>query len=324
MDNDLISIIIPVYNVKPYLNRCILSIVHQTYTNLEIILIDDGSTDGSGEICKQWEKRDKRIRCIHQENAGISAARNTGINVAHGDFLGFVDSDDYVEEDMFEYLLTNKSPGGITICGFFVESKDLTEFRSPGGRMLNAKEAVTTYLQDELNCRLTPKPLSMGSYVWNRLFDRVLFSKIRFPVGKKYEDAAVVCELFLSSVVIKTCPECKYHYVQRDDSITHLEKISCDLIVARNNQLTQVKALGEIFEAQVEKLLICEYYSIFKHIIRLPKEEQEKNREIKRECLRYVKTHRDTFNLLPFSFRRKFLMKIWLGSLYSLYWRGFR
>lgn len=118
MDNDLISIIIPVYNVKPYLNRCILSIVHQTYTNLEIILIDDGSTDGSGEICKQWEKRDKRIRCIHQENAGISAARNTGINVAHGDFLGFVDSDDYVEEDMFEYLLTNKSPGGITICGF--------------------------------------------------------------------------------------------------------------------------------------------------------------------------------------------------------------
>lgn len=112
MDNDLISIIIPVYNVKPYLNRCILSIVHQTYTNLEIILIDDGSTDGSGEICKQWEKRDKRIRCIHQENAGISAARNTGINVAHGDFLGVVDSDDYVEEDMFECLLTNKSPRG--------------------------------------------------------------------------------------------------------------------------------------------------------------------------------------------------------------------
>lgn len=100
MDNDLISIIIPVYNVKPYLNRCILSIVHQTYNNLEIILIDDGSTDGSGEICKQWEKRDKRIRCIHQENAGISAARNTGINVAHGDFWGFVDSDDYVEDEV--------------------------------------------------------------------------------------------------------------------------------------------------------------------------------------------------------------------------------
>ena len=103
----LISIIIPVYNVSKYLDKCVKSILLQTYSNLEIILVNDGSTDGSGVLCDELKKTDKRICVIHKPNGGLSDARNAGLDIATGDYIGFVDSDDYVEPDMFQILLEN-------------------------------------------------------------------------------------------------------------------------------------------------------------------------------------------------------------------------
>lgn len=104
MEEKLISIIVPVYNVEKYLKECIDSVISQTYKNLEIILVDDGSTDKSGEICDEYSKKDSRIKVIHKENGGLSDARNVALDIAKGEYIGFVDSDDYVEKDMFETL----------------------------------------------------------------------------------------------------------------------------------------------------------------------------------------------------------------------------
>ncbi|MBE5744190.1 MAG: glycosyltransferase family 2 protein [Clostridiales bacterium] len=116
----LISVIVPVYNVEPYLERCVNSIINQTYKNLEILLIDDGSTDNSGTICDEYAKKDSRIICVHQQNGGVSKARNEGLSLATGDYIGFIDSDDYIEPNMYELLLNSieENNADLAICGF--------------------------------------------------------------------------------------------------------------------------------------------------------------------------------------------------------------
>lgn len=115
---EMISVIVPVYNMEKYLDRCVESIVNQTYTNLEIFLVDDGSTDRSGEICDQWENKDSRIVSIHKKNGGLSDARNYGIISSHGEYISFIDSDDYIAPDFMEHLYNNRAEKGITICGY--------------------------------------------------------------------------------------------------------------------------------------------------------------------------------------------------------------
>ena len=118
MKKELISVIVPVYKVEKYLDRCVASIVNQTYHNLEIILVDDGPPDRCGEMCDVWAQKDDRSRVIHKPNGGLSDARNAGIEQAQGRFLGFVDSDDYITSDMYEYLYAHRVNGGICSCGY--------------------------------------------------------------------------------------------------------------------------------------------------------------------------------------------------------------
>ncbi len=124
-----ISIVVPIYNAEKYLDRCIQSILNQSYKDLEIILIDDGSTDSSNKICNNYQKRDNRIKFISQKNEGVSAARNRGISEATGEFIGFVDSDDYIQPNMYEtlYGLINKYNCDISICGYFIEYPEYTK-----------------------------------------------------------------------------------------------------------------------------------------------------------------------------------------------------
>ncbi len=123
---ELISIIVPVYNVEQYLEKCVKSIIRQTYKNIEIILIDDGATDSSGKICDKLKLKDNRIKVIHKENGGLSDARNAGLKVAKGEYIGFVDSDDYIKEDMFEtlYNLNKKYNSEISIVSYYEICKD--------------------------------------------------------------------------------------------------------------------------------------------------------------------------------------------------------
>ena len=126
--DEKVSIIVPVYNVEKYLDKCIESIVNQTYRNIEIILVDDGSPDKCPEICNEWAKKDDRIKVIHKENGGLSSARNAALEIAQGDYITFVDSDDWIENDMIQSMLTcaAKNDADIVCCGFYFDNVDTT------------------------------------------------------------------------------------------------------------------------------------------------------------------------------------------------------
>lgn len=211
----LISLIVPVYNVREYLEKCLQSVCGQTYQNLEILLIDDGSTDGSGELCDTYARSDARIRVVHQANGGLSAARNTGLAMARGDYFGFVDSDDWIDPDMYEclYRLLAEHMADISICSHYVEKPSKTRCRHASGRLtvFSRDEAVRTLVKDR----------RIKNYMWNKLFRRSLFEDITFPVNKIYEDIATSYRLFCKarSVVVQDTP--KYHYRRRNGSLTH-------------------------------------------------------------------------------------------------------
>lgn len=212
---DTVSVIIPIYNVELYLRRCLDSVLAQTYQNLEIILVDDGSPDRCGEICDEYAKADSRVRVIHQTNQGLSAARNAGIDVATGSFLAFIDSDDYVEERMIEVLLDNLRTyqAQISSC----EHVDVYEGRP-------VPEAG---LENSI-CELTPEQAlakflistKVDVITWNKLYERKLFSDIRFPVGKLYEDHFTTYRLLDRARKIVHTQAQFYYYCKRCASIS--------------------------------------------------------------------------------------------------------
>lgn len=210
----LISIIVPVYNVRDYLEKCLQSICGQTYRNLEIILIDDGSFDGSGELCDWFAQKDARIKVVHQRNAGQSAARNKGLEMAQGEYLGFVDSDDWIEPDMYAFLyrLSEKNDADISICSHYIETGVKTRVKHSSGRcsVFSREEAIRTLVKDK----------RIRNYMWDKLFKRSVFDGIRFPVDRIYEDILITYQLFYKArkIVMKDCP--KYHYLKREGSTT--------------------------------------------------------------------------------------------------------
>lgn len=213
MEKEKISIIIPVYDVEPYLERCIDSVINQTYKNLEIILVDDGSPDSCGEICDVYAKKDSRTKVIHKENSGLSDARNRGLDIATGDYIGFVDSDDYVAEDMFEtlYNILKTYKADISTVSFYeMFNGKLIGVKDSGKlEVMNRTEALKElYIDDKIQ-----------SYSWNKLFKKELFTDVRFPSGKNFEDIPTTLLLFEKSNIVVRLEEPKYYYMRRNDSI---------------------------------------------------------------------------------------------------------
>lgn len=213
----LISVIVPVYNTKDYLGRCIESIVNQTYTNLEILLIDDGSTDGSGQICDSYQTMDSRIRVFHQKNRGAAAARNSGLEKARGEFIGFVDSDDYIEEDMYTSLhAAMKEDVDMVCCGTVLlfpskmRKKSEVYGRSSKTMVYSKREALKELLLVR-NLDFSP---------CNKLYRRALLQSVRFPDGRTCEDYPVIYEIVKKSHKIVSTGEVKYCYCYREDSIS--------------------------------------------------------------------------------------------------------
>lgn len=210
---ELISVIVPVYNVEKYLKKCIKSIMSQSYTNLEIILINDGSTDNSGKICDELKEQDKRIKVIHKSNGGLSDARNAGLKIANGKYIGFVDSDDYIAEDMFEtlYNINKKYNSDISIVSFYEIYKDKVIGVRDSKKLqeLTKIDAMKELLIDT----------NIQSYAWNKLFRRELFEGLEFPTNKNFEDIATTLLLFEKANKVVLLEEPKYYYVRRDDSI---------------------------------------------------------------------------------------------------------
>lgn len=211
---ELISIIVPVYNVEKYLHRCVDSIIHQTYTNLEIILVDDGSTDSSGIICDDYAQKDKRVFVIHQQNGGLSNARNSGIQMMHGKYVSFIDSDDYIARDYIEYLydIMENNNADISICSY----KKVFEGENPELKDTQ-KECLIMGKHRALATLLYQKKFTASA--WAKMYKKDLWSDIKFPAGKLHEDVAVMYLLFSKAKTIVYGDKKLYYYLQRSGSI---------------------------------------------------------------------------------------------------------
>ena len=213
--NSLISVIVPVYNVEKCLDRCIKSIVNQTYKNIEVILINDGSTDNSLKICKEWQSKDKRIVIVDQKNKGVSAARNIGLDIAKGEYVAFVDSDDWINEIMYETLLNllKEHHTDIAECDFIkVESESC---------ILNQPELKFHKLKnDEFIKNLFNGTSYSNILVWNKLYKRSLFTEFRFPEGVIHEDQFLLPKIYLKCNTTIHCNQKLYYYFENSNSIT--------------------------------------------------------------------------------------------------------
>ncbi len=214
-----ISIIVPVYKVEAYLDACAESLVGQTYRDLEIILVDDGSPDNCGRMCDGWAEKDSRIRVIHQENGGLSAARNSGIRAASGDYISLIDSDDWIDFDMMETMLgvLEKTGADIALCGWVNEYENEDREADevlPGDRVLTRQEALA---------RLAGEEAVPYIVAWNRLCRRSIYDGIEFPVGKIHEDEYTTHEILGAAKSVVTVNSAFYHYRHRAKSIMTTE-----------------------------------------------------------------------------------------------------
>lgn len=252
--------IIPVYNVEKYLHRCLDSVIAQTYQNLEIICVDDGSIDESGRICDQYAVRDARIKVIHQENQGLSAARNRGLDAAEGEYIAFVDSDDYILEDMYKKMLDKLLNYNVDLC----VCQWQYEF-SDGRQVVKRKNIDPTIYGRKASLEFA-RFLYMGNYengvvvaAWNKLYRRALLDKIRFE-GRIHEDEAFCGRIMAKNISVYVMEEQFYVYAQNGDSLTNkpfsANKFFFLDVLAERRELFK----SDAFIRQETELLYCNMY----------------------------------------------------------------
>lgn len=269
----LISIIVPVYQVAPYLERCLQSLVQQDYQPLEIILIDDGSTDGSGEICDQWATQNPSIKVVHQENQGQAQARNRGTTLAQGEWISFVDADDYLATNAISLLweAADSSEADLAIGNFYFVSED------------GKKSVLAAPLQDKLRSGLEATEdllyqRNIETSPCGRLYRKSLTEGILFPEGKIYEDLATVYRYSLRATRVVYCSEPVYHYVYRSQSSSsqHFQHKKMDAIEMANSLYE-----GICREAPtLEKAAACRRLSMCFHILFQTPEKSSYEKEI--------------------------------------------
>lgn len=280
-----ISVIVPVYNVEQYLERCVDSIINQTYTNLEIILVNDGSTDNSGKLCDELAKKDERIRVIHKENGGLSDARNRGIDESESDLVGFIDSDDYIDSDMYEVLLKNlnDTDADLSMCALYDVYNN-----TPEAQVTN-KETWKLSSEQAIKMVMEAKILSVTAV--NKLYRKSLFTDLKFEVGKIAEDAFIMIKLLEKCEKIVATNEKKYYYVHRENSIT--------------TQKFSTKFLNVIEAYEQNSNIILEKYPKLKDVVqtrmnwayfyvldRLLLDDNYNDKELENKLISYLKNHR--------------------------------
>lgn len=279
-----ISIIVPVYKVEEYLEKCIESLISQTYRNLEIILVDDGSPDKCGEICDSYAAKDNRIKVIHKKNEGVAMARNDGLDIAQGDFISFVDSDDWLDLDTYECFVESMRKykvDCVTGCCHVVIDRDgkldyrpVTERKTTIKTQLGAMKSV----------------LVDGSAIWNRLFKKEVFEELRFPVGRINDDEYTVLRAYASCDRILFLSRPTYYYRIRKNSITtsafSMRKVDV-FYNARDNMeyiINEKPKLKEYAEVKFVKAGLYCYYNLLKM-----KTEEPEIKQQKKETLRKIR-----------------------------------
>lgn len=224
----ILSVIVPVYNVEQYLHKCVESILNQTFKNIELILIDDGSTDISSQICDEYKEKDRRVCVYHKKNGGLSDARNYGIDHTNGEYIAFVDSDDWIDIGMYEAMMNAivDNDADIVVCGHRVVTLDgqieeTVVFDKP--ILMSGKDATKEILRDE----------SMPSFAWNKIYRKSLFKDIKFPKGRIYEDTAVIYRCFNMAKSVYVLNKVYYNYLRRPGSICLSQKGDIEKIVKR-------------------------------------------------------------------------------------------
>lgn len=236
--NVTLSIIVPVYNVKQYLSKCVESISNQTFTDFELILVDDGSTDGCGELCDIYKNKDSRIKVIHQMNQGLSAARNAGIKIASGEYLGFSDSDDWLEPEMYEHLVkaVTQNDADMAICRIQrITSEgrivDVTGYNWEF--VMDKYEATKEILRDDI----------MPSYAVNKIYRRELFNGVEYPLNRYFEDTSTTYKLIYKTRKVAVSSYIGYNYLVNENSLCNNKTIDYSKQVKR--EYDNALAFGE-------------------------------------------------------------------------------
>lgn len=284
MINSLISIIVPCYNVEEYLHKCVESLTAQTYKNIEIILVDDGSPDSSGAICDEYARKDKRIKVIHKENGGLSDARNVAIDIAVGEYITFVDSDDYVALDYVEtlYRLVEKYQCKIGVAWLraFHEGCEIDTKQPPYiEKVFDRMEGIEKMFYQEL----------FDTAAWCKIYHRSLFDTgIRYPFGLIYEDLPTTYLLFLQSDKIAFCNRIVYNYLLRTSSIEG-QPFKANKLESALKILEMIQ--GHIRELKpIEKAVRCRLLSFCLHILlEMPAGYPDKRKQV---LIDYVKRNR--------------------------------
>lgn len=287
VSNPLISVVVPVYNVEQYLRRCVDSILSQTYKNIEVILVDDGSTDNSGKICDKYAKNDKRIKVQHKDNGGLSSARNAGIKTMNGEYVSFVDSDDWIEPNYLEVLHENlkKNHCDISMVKHFIDYP-MKSINASSGRRVKLDP------HNCLNMMLYSEDVDVSA--WAKLYPTNIFNKIRFPEGRLFEDSATTYKLIdcVRNIFLDSTP--LYHYTIRDDSITNKNFSMKDLdIIKSTKEMTNyiVKKYPDLEKGCTRRLMYSHLSAFRKYAI---SKNHKKYESEARKIFKYIKTNRKT------------------------------
>lgn len=320
---DLISVMIPIYNVDKYLNKCIDSVLNQTYSNLEIILVNDGSTDKSTEICKQYEQLDNRIKVINKEYGGVSDARNVCVDVAKGKYIAFVDSDDYISSDYIEYMynLINKYNTPLAICRVKevwnnTNLKQIEQESNETSQLLNSKQAFYNLLFD--------KGIEVSVYA--KLYKRELFEGIRFPKGKVYEDTAVMYKIIKKAKNIAFGTKHCYYYIARKGSISkhpEFNENEKDFIRFTSEMLNFIEKRYPDLKDAVKRFDLYARFRILKMLVFT----NPRNREMEKEYVKMIrKNQKEVFKYKDTPTKDKYaIILLNMGlPIFKLSWRVYR
>ncbi|MBO7720408.1 glycosyltransferase family 2 protein [Candidatus Saccharibacteria bacterium] len=300
METPLISIIVPVYNVQRLLPRCLESLKKQTYPKLEFVIVDDGSTDGSGVTCDEFKKHELRARIVHQQNLGLSEARNRGIREATGDYITFVDSDDYILPDFAQYLfsLISKYQTRIAICGIkeiTAKNKEIDYASDYPEKVMSTEETLGRMLREE--------GFTVTAYA--KLYHKSLWQNVKFPAGALHEDLGTTYKVIKNCPRIAFGPEAKYIYVKRASSISSTDFSSgkYDIIRLTDEMCDEIEARFPYLINTVNLRRMHARFSVLRQMV-LAKELGSIDQAREQEIIDYLKEHKKFVTKNPYATSR--------------------